>query len=166
MNYEIRVMQPEDAAKIIDIYQQGIDGGNATYEKTAPSWEGWDAKYLKVCRFVLENEQNEAVGWCALLPVSERACFKGVAEVSIYLDGSVQGKGLGKMLLKKLILDSEDQGFWTLQAGIFPENEASIAIHEKLGFRVVGRRERLGQLNGVWRDVVLLERRSDVVGID
>jgi phosphinothricin acetyltransferase len=160
------MMQPEDTAKIIDIYQQGINGGNATYEKTAPTWEGWDSKYLKVCRFVLENEANEAVGWCALLPVGERACFKGVAEVSIYLDGSVQGKGLGKMLLKKLILDSEENGFWTLQAGIFPENEASIAIHEKLGFRVVGRRERLGELNGVWRDVVLLERRSAIVGSD
>ena len=166
MNYEIRVMQPEDAAKIIDIYQEGIDGGNATYEKTAPNWEAWDSKYLKVCRFVLENEANETVGWCALLPVSDRACFKGVAEVSIYLDSSVQGKGLGKLLLKKLILDSEEQGFWTLQAGIFPENEASIAIHRKLGFRVVGRRERLGQLNGAWRDVVLLERRSAVVGIN
>ena len=105
------------------------------------------------------------VGWCALQPVSNRDCFKGVAEVSIYLDGSVQGKGLGTILLKKLILDSEEHDFWTLQAGIFPENKVSIAIHQKQGFRTVGTREKIGELNGQWRDIVLLERRSKNVGI-
>ena len=164
MNYEIRPMQQEDGPKVLEIFQQGINGGNATFEKTLPTWEAWDSKYLNLCRFVLEDESNEAVGWCALLPVSNRDCFRGVAEVSIYLDGSVQGKGLGKLLLRKLILDSEDNGFWTLQAGIFPENEPSIAVHEKQNFRVVGTRERLGELNGKWRDVILLERRSKVVG--
>ncbi len=164
MNYEIRVMQQEDGPKVLEIFQQGINGGNATFEKEAPTWEAWDSKYLNICRFVLENENNEVVGWCALLPVSDRDCFRGVAEVSIYLDSSVQGKGLGKLLLKKLILDSEDNGFWTLQAGIFPENVPSIAVHKKENFRVVGNRERLGELNGVWRDVIFLERRSRTVG--
>lgn len=165
MNYEIREMQAEDGQAVLDIFQQGIDGGNATFDKSPPVWETWNANYLNHCRFVIEDESNAVVGWCALLPVSNRDCFRGVAEVSIYLDRSVQGKGLGKMLLRKLVLASEDNGLWTLQAGIFPENEASIAIHKKQGFRVVGVRERLGELNGVWRDVVFLERRSTATGI-
>ena len=107
MNYEIREMQPEDATKIIEIFEEGIAGGNATFDPAAPTWEGWDQKYFNMCRFVLENENEEIVGWAALQPISNRDCFKGVAEVSIYLTGSVQGKGLGSMLLKKLIVDSE-----------------------------------------------------------
>ena len=165
MNYEIREMQPEDATKIIEIFEEGIAGGNATFDPAAPTWEGWDQKYFNMCRFVLENENEEIVGWAALQPISNRDCFKGVAEVSIYLTGSVQGKGLGSMLLKKLIVDSEEHQFWTLQAGIFPENEASIYVHKKLGFREVGYREKMGQMKGIWRDVVFLERRSKVVGI-
>lgn len=165
MNYEIRPMQTEDADKVLEIFQQGINGGNATFDKVAPTWEAWDTKHFNLCRFVLEDEDNQVVGWCALQPVSNRDCFKGVAEVSIYLDGSVQGKGLGTILLKKLILDSEEHDFWTLQAGIFPENKVSIAIHQKQGFRTVGTREKIGELNGQWRDIVLLERRSKNVGI-
>ena len=165
MNYEIRPMQTEDADKVLEIFQQGINGGNATFDKVAPTWKAWDTKHFNLCRFVLEDENDQVVGWCALQPVSNRDCFKGVAEVSIYLDGSVQGKGLGTILLKKLILDSEEHDFWTLQAGIFPENKVSIAIHQKQGFRTVGTREKIGELNGQWRDIVLLERRSKNVGI-
>lgn len=165
MNYEIRPMQTGDADKVLEIFQQGINGGNATFDKVAPTWEAWDTKHFNLCRFVLEDENDQVVGWCALQPVSNRDCFKGVAEVSIYLDGSVQGKGLGTILLKKLILDSEEHDFWTLQAGIFPENKVSIAIHQKQGFRTVGTREKIGEMNGQWRDIVLLERRSKSVGL-
>ncbi|WP_313502863.1 GNAT family N-acetyltransferase [Kaistella carnis] len=165
MNYEIRPMQTEDADKVLEIFQQGINGGNATFDKVAPTWEAWDTKHFNLCRFVLEDENDQVVGWCALQPVSNRDCFKGVAEVSIYLDGSVQGKGLGTILLKKLILDSQEHDFWTLQAGIFPENKVSIAIHQKQGFRTVGTREKIGEMNGQWRDIVLLERRSKSVGL-
>ena len=165
MNYEIREMQPSDGEKVIEIFQEGIDGGNATFDQNVPTWEAWDNKFFKICRFVLEDENENIVGWAALQPISNRDCFKGVAEVSIYLKNEFQGKGLGKMLLRKLILDSEEHEFWTLQSGIFPENEASINVHLNLGFRKVGTRERVGQMNGVWRDVILLERRSAVVGI-
>ena len=165
MNYEIREMQPSDGEKVIEIFQEGIDGGNATFEQNVPTWEAWDNKFFKICRFVLEDENENIVGWAALQPISNRDCFKGVAEVSIYLKNEFQGKGLGKMLLRKLILDSEEHEFWTLQSGIFPENEASINVHLNLGLRKVGTRERIGQMNGVWRDVILLERRSAVVGI-
>ena len=165
MNYEIREMLPHDGEKVLEIFQQGIDGGNATFDPTVPTWENWDQKYFNICRFVLEDENEGIVGWAALQPISNRDCFKGVAEVSIYLANSVQGKGLGSMLLKKLILDSEEHEFWTLQAGIFPENEASIYVHKKLGFQEVGRREKIAQMNGVWRDIILLERRSKTVGV-
>ncbi len=165
MNYEIRPMRPEDGEKVLEIFQQGINGGNATFDKVAPTWEAWDTKHFNLCRFVLEDENNEVVGWCALQPVSNRDCFKGVAEVSIYLDGSVQGKGLGTVMMKKLILDSEENQFWTLQAGIFPENVVSKKIHEKHGFNLVGTRQKIGEMNGKWRDIILLERRSRVVGI-
>ncbi|HPW88186.1 MAG TPA: N-acetyltransferase family protein [Kaistella chaponensis] len=165
MNYQIRPMQPEDGEKVIEIFEEGIAGGNATFDQSAPSWEVWDQKFFNVCRFVLETEDHEILGWAALQPVSNRDCFKGVAEISIYMKNAAQGKGFGSMLLKKLVLDSEEHQFWTLQSGIFPENEPSIIIHKKLGFREVGRREKLGQMNGVWRDIILLERRSKIVGI-
>ena len=165
MNYQIRPMQPEDGEKVIEIFEEGIAGGNATFDQSAPSWEVWDQKFFNVCRFVLETEDHEILGWAALQPVSNRDCFKGVAEISIYMKIAAQGKGFGSMLLKKLVLDSEEHQFWTLQSGIFPENEPSIIIHKKLGFREVGRREKLGQMNGVWRDIILLERRSKIVGI-
>ena len=165
MNYQIRPMQPEDGEKVIEIFEEGIAGGNATFDQSAPSWEVWDQKFFNVCRFVLETEDHEILGWAALQPISNRDCFKGVAEISIYMKNAAQGKGFGSMLLKKLVLDSEEHQFWTLQSGIFPENEPSIIIHKKLGFREVGRREKLGQMNGVWRDIILLERRSKIVGI-
>lgn len=163
MNYEIRRMRFADSESVIRIFKQGIDGGNATFDKDAPNWENWDVGYFHHCRWVVEDENERVVGWAALKPVSNRECFRGVAEVSIYLDNSVQGRGLGSVLMKKLILDSEEQGFWTLQSGIFPENEASIAIHSKLGFRIVGTREKLAEMDGRWRDIVLMERRSAVI---
>jgi len=160
MNYEIRIMQPEDANRVLEIFQQGINGRNATFDKEIPNWEKWDKEHFPVSRFVMENENEKVIGWCALAPVSNRECFKGVAEISIYLDNEFHNRGLGKILLKKLILDSEENGFWTLQAGIFPENTASISIHQSLGFRKIGIREKIAEMNGVWRDIVLLERRS------
>ncbi len=165
MNYEIRTMLPEDGEKVISIFQEGINGGNATFDQTAPNWEAWDQKFHKICRWILENENQEVVGWAAIQPISNRDCYKGVAELSIYLSSSIQGKGLGSILLKKIVLDSEENDFWMLQSGIFPENEASIFIHKKFGFREVGYREKIGKMNGVWRNVVLLERRSNIVGI-
>ena len=163
MNYEIREMLPEDGTKVLEIFREGIEGGNATFDKDVPSWEAWDNKFFKVCRFVLEDENGEVQGWAAIQPISARDCYKGVAEVSIYLSNSAQGKGLGKVMLQKLILESEEHSFWTLQSGIFPENVASIKIHESLGFRIIGNREKIGQMNGVWRDVVLMERRSQKI---
>lgn len=162
MNYEIREMRADDGAKVLEIYQQGIDGGNATFEDAVPTWEVWNAGHAENCRWILEDENEKTVGWAALKPISNRECYKGVAEVSIYLDASVQGKGLGTMMLQKLVLDSEDGGFWTLQAGIFPENQASISLFQKLEFRIVGTREKIGKMDNVWRDVVLLERRSKI----
>ncbi len=163
MNYEIREMLPEDGARVLEIFHEGILGGNATFDKDVPTWEVWNQKFCKVCRFVLENETDQIVGWAALQPISARECFRGVAEVSIYLANIAQGKGLGTMLLQKLILDSEENHFWMLQSGIFPENKASIAVHLKLGFRILGTREKLAEMNGVWRDVVFLERRSQKI---
>jgi phosphinothricin acetyltransferase len=146
------------------IYQEGIATGNATFETSVPAWEAWDAAHLRDCRFVARQD-GRVVGWAALSPASGRCVYAGVAEVSIYVAASARGKGVGKALLRALVDASERQGIWTLQAGIFPENEASIGLHEVCGFRVVGRRERLGQLDGLWRDVVLMERRSEVVGV-
>lgn len=160
MNYEIREMLPKDGASVLEIFKQGIEGGNATFDKEVPTWEVWNDKFFKVCRWVLEDENRVIQGWAAIQPISVRECYKGVAEVSIYLSNSVQGKGLGSVLLQKLILDSEENGFWTLQSGIFPENEASIRLHQKFDFRIVGKREKIAKMNGTWRDVVLLERRS------
>lgn len=161
MNYQIREMQPEDAERVLKIFEQGIEGGNATFDKEVPSWEFWDKKFFKVCRLVLEDENGVVQGWAAIQPISARDCFKGVAEVSIYLSNEVQGQGLGKVMLQKLIADSEENGFWMLQSGIFPENVASIKIHQKLGFREVGYREKIAEMNGKWRDIVLMERRSN-----
>jgi len=163
MNYEIREMLPKDQTRVMEIFQQGIDSGIATFDMELPNAEVWDSSFINDCRWVLENERNEVIGWCALKPVSKRECFRGVAEVSIYFDQNSTGKGLGTLLLKKLILDSENHGFWTLQSNIFPENEASIKFHLKNGFRTVGIREKVGQLHGQWKDLVMLERRSDVL---
>ncbi|UMQ42762.1 GNAT family N-acetyltransferase [Chryseobacterium sp. Y16C] len=163
MNYELREMLPSDEARVLQIFQQGVEGGIATFETTVPTVEAWNMDYFNDCRWVLENENNEVVGWCALKPVSKRESFKGVAEVSIYFENNYQSKGLGSVLLKKMILDSEEHGFWTLQTNIFPENEGALKAHQKNGFRIVGVRKKIGKLNNVWKDVVMLERRSENV---
>ena len=147
------------------IYEEGIATGNATFETAAPEWPAWDAARLAVGRLVARRGRR-VVGWAALSPVSSRAVYAGVAEVSIYVATAARGQGVGKTLLRALIEASEDGGIWTLQAGILPENRASVALHQSCGFHVVGRRERLGRLHGVWRDMLLLERRSGRVGLE
>ena len=144
------------------IFEDGIRTGEATFETAAPSWEEWDAAHTEH-RLVAELD-GAVVGWAALSPVSERCCYGGVAESSAYVAEEVRGRGVGRELLEELIRRSEAAGIWTLQAGIFPENKPSLRLHLVCGFRLVGVRERLGELNGVWRDVLLLERRSEVAG--
>jgi L-amino acid N-acyltransferase YncA len=149
----------EDWPAVRAIFEQGIAGGQATFETEAPSWEAWDKTHLEGYRLVA-LQGGEVVGWAALAPVSERCCYEGVAEDSVYVADSAQGRGVGRALLAELIERAERDGLWTLQAGIFQENTASVELHKRCGFRVVGVRERLGQHHGVWRDVVLMERRS------
>lgn len=158
-------MRPADGPAVLSIYADGIATGQATFETDAPDWGGWDASHLAEPRLVARAD-GEVVGWAALSPVSDRCVYGGVAEVSVYVAGHRRGKGVGSRLLAALIAASESAGIWTLQAGIFPENEASVAVHLRHGFREVGRRERLGRLDGRWRDVLLLERRSRLVGLD
>lgn len=146
------------------IYEEGIATGHATFELEAPTWEFWNTEHIGLPRLVAINN-NLVAGWAALSLVSERCVYGGVAEVSIYIASAFRGSGVGKKLLKKLALESEKNNFWTLQARIFPENLASITIHERNGFRKVGVRERIGKLNGVWRDTLLFERRSSLIGI-
>lgn len=145
------------------IYLQGMATGHATFQQTAPDWKEWDETHLRICRIVAKTGQNIA-GWAALSPVSRRPVYAGVAEVSVYVDETARHCGIGTQLLSRLVSDSEAGGLWTLQAGIFPENTASIQLHGSAGFRIVGTRARLGCMNGRWRDVVLMERRSSVVG--
>jgi L-amino acid N-acyltransferase YncA len=164
-NMLIGEMLQEDWGQVRDIYLEGIATGQATFQKEAPSWEEWDRGHVTECRIVARYN-GKVVGWAALSPVSSRCVYVGVAEVSVYVSQSVVGKGVGSKLLYNLILKSEEQGFWTLQSSIFPENAASIKIHLKNGFRELGRRERIGKMDGVWRDTVLLERRSDRVGVN
>ncbi|QQK76184.1 N-acetyltransferase family protein [Salicibibacter cibarius] len=155
-------MHPEDWDKVKDIYLEGIATGNATFQKEAPSWEEWDNNHLATCRMVARLK-DEILGWVALTPVSNRYVYAGVAEVSVYVSQRSKGKGIGDLLLKTLIEQSEQNGFWTLQSGIFPENVASLKLHKNNGFREIGRRERIGEMDGVWRDIFLLERRSNEV---
>jgi L-amino acid N-acyltransferase YncA len=145
------------------IYLQGIATGNATFQQNSPDWKEWDSAHLRACRMVARSGQD-IVGWAALSPVSSRAVYRGVAEVSIYVAETARGAGVGATLMARLVAESEAEGIWTLQAGIFPENLASIRLHCNAGFRVVGTRSRLGRLKECWRDVVLLERRSPTVG--
>jgi len=146
------------------IYEQGLATGNSTFQTSAPDWKEWDESHISNCRIV-GIEKDQVVGWAALTPVSGRCVYAGVAEVSVYVDEKFRGKGYGTTLLDALILESEKNNLWTLQAGIFPENVSSIRIHEALGFREIGYREKIGKLNGVWRNTILLERRSSKVGI-
>jgi L-amino acid N-acyltransferase YncA len=150
-------------AAVREIYAQGIATRNATFETALPDWAEWDARHLSMCRLVALRG-DEVVGWAALSAVSSREVYRGVAEVSVYVADGAQGKGIGSALLSALVAESERNGIWTLQAGILAENDASIHLHEKAGFRIVGRREKIGQLDGQWRDTVLMERRSTVVG--
>ena len=159
----VRPMLPADWPTVARIYREGIDTGNATFETDVPDWPAWDAAHLESCRLVVEAG-DEVVAWAALSPVSRRHVYRGVAEHSVYVSPQVRGKGVGRELLSALITDSEDAGIWTLQTAIFPENEASIALHTAVGFRIVGTRERVGSHHGRWRDVVLMERRSRRVG--
>jgi len=159
----VRRMLPDDWPHVRAIYVDGIATGHATFETTAPEWDAWDAGHLPVCRVVYE-EDGVVIGWAALSPVSKRRVYAGVAEVSVYVATAARGHGIGQRLLQALVQSSEENGLWTLQAGIFPENQASLAIHHQCGFRVVGRRERIGSLHGQWRDVLLLERRSAIAG--
>ena len=163
--------QPMTAAhwpQVRAIYEQGIATGLATFATSAPTWEAWDRDHLAACRLVAVDADyggsGQVLGWAALSPVSGRCVYGGVAEVSVYVAGAARGRGVGRQLLAALVAASEAHGLWTLQAGIFPENTTSVSIHAGAGFREVGRRERIGQLHGAWRDTLLLERRSAVVG--
>lgn len=158
-------MTVADWEGVLRVYAEGIATGNATFETELPSWEAWDRAHRSHCRLVARSDGAAVLGWAALSRASDRCVYGGVAEVSVYVSSGARGRGLGTQLLERLIRCSEEAGVWTLQAGVFPENVKSIAIHERCGFRIVGVRERLGELRGVWRDVALLERRSDRVGI-
>ncbi len=157
---QLRAEHWEDVARI---YAEGIATRQATFETEVPSWEAWDGSHLAEHRFVAVRA-GRVVGWAALSSVSDRCVYGGVAENSVYVGEDARGQGVGRALLAALVASSEAAGIWTIQSGIFPENVASLRVHESVGFRVVGRRERLGQLDGVWRDVLLVERRSPIVG--
>jgi L-amino acid N-acyltransferase YncA len=158
----IRALTEADWVDVAAIYEEGIRGRMATFETGAPSWEAWAAAHLDDHRLVFE-EDGAVMGWAALAPYSSRPCYAGVAEVSVYVAEQARGRGVGRALLGQLVEKSEAAGVWTLQAGVFPENRASLALHRACGFRTVGIRERIGKLDGAWRDVVLLERRSEQV---
>lgn len=160
----IKPMQQKHWDQVKKIYESGIATGIATFETTAPTWDKWNAGHFTFARLVAIHH-NEVVGWAALSPVSNRCVYDGVAEVSIYLADTYKGKGIGKMLLKNLITISESNNIWTLQAGIFTENTPSIKLHESVGFRVIGYREKIGKLKDTWKDNYVLEKRSKIVGI-
>jgi L-amino acid N-acyltransferase YncA len=164
MDATIREARDEDSASILAIYESGIATGNATFETEVPSWTDWDRRHHAHSRFVCE-EEGQVVGWVALAPVSSRQAYSGVAEVSIYLAPDARGRGIGTRLMTRAIASSEAHGIWTLYAALLPENEASVRLHEKCGFRRVGTRERIARLDGVWRDTLIMERRSRVVGL-
>jgi L-amino acid N-acyltransferase YncA len=159
MNASIRIFEEKDWTSVSEIYAQGIATGIATFETKVPSYDVWNEKFIKTCRLVAVDG-NQVVGFAVLSQVSKREVYKGVAEVTIYITESQRGKGIGKQLLDELVIESENEGFWTLQAGIFSLNEASIELHKKCGFRIVGLREKIGKRNSIWHDNVLMERRS------
>lgn len=160
----IRNFDKKDFSAVKEIYQQGIDTGNATFQTEAKNWDEWNRSMLINCRIVA-TEKNNILGWASLSPVSSREVYSGVAEVSVYVSKEAQGKGVGNRLLSELISASERHNIWMLQAGIFPENFGSLALHKNNGFRQLGLREKLGQMHGVWRDVILIERRSKLIGL-
>ena len=160
---EIKPMEPTHWNEVRRIYEEGLAVRNATFQTTVPERKEWDKVHIQSSRLIA-IDNGQIVGWAALTPVSSRCVYGGVAEVSVYVAAKARGKGVGKILLKKLIAASEANNFWTLQAGIFPENMPSIKIHEANDFRLIGKREKIGQMNGVWRDTILLERRSKTIG--
>ena len=164
MDVKLRSLKPEDWISVADIYRQGIESGNATFQMEIPTWEDWNSAHLKSCRIVACID-NEIIGWAALTPVSVRSVYAGVAEVSVYVSNRFKGHKVGTRLFENLISESEKAGIWTLQASIFSENTASLKLHENYGFRKIGFREKIGKMNGVWRDTILLERRSRVIGL-
>jgi phosphinothricin acetyltransferase len=164
MNLIIETMHAPDWEAVRCIYREGIETGHATFETEVPTWEAWDKAHLRVCRLVARTD-GHIVAWAALSPISGRRVYAGVAEVSLYVRAGVRGQGIGRGLLSALIAEAERNGIWTLQGHTFPENVASLALQKACGFREVGRREQFGQMHGVWRDVILTERRSRVVGV-
>lgn len=164
MSVRIEPMIPADWEQVCAVYEEGIATGLATFETKAPSWEEWDAARLPHSRLVAWDEG--VLGWAALSPVSKRVCYAGVAEVGVYVAAMARGRGIGRTLLDALIESSEAHGIWTLQGATIAENEASLTLQARCGFRVVGRRERIGKLAGMWRDTILTERRSTKVGVD
>jgi len=160
----IRNMRDNDASAVLEIYRQGLDSGEASFETEPPDWAKWQLKYHPFCRLVWDQD-GEVLGWAALAPVSARHCYRGVAEVSIYVAASAAGRGIGGRLMGAVVDESESNGIWTLYSSIFPENEATLKLHLNHGFRKVGIRERIAQQHGRWRDTLILERRSKKVGI-
>ena len=164
MNYRIDAMVADDWPEVSAIYMEGIATGLATFETSVPSWQQWNSAHLEVGRLVARAE-GKAIGWVALSPTSQRKVYSGVIDESIYIAASARGMGVGKTLLQALIQESEQEGIWSLQAGIFRENEGSLALHRVCGFREIAHQERKGRLNGLWHDVILMERRSKVAGL-
>ena len=162
MKIMVRIMRHSDSQKVLEIYRMGLEKRNATFETVVPSWQEWDSKHLRHSRFVSE-EDGIVTGWAALSPFSSREVYKGVAELSIYVSTIFRGKKTGSALMEKIIASSELNGIWTLVSSVFSENEATLRLHEKFGFRVIGRRERIARLDGNWRDTILLERRSSII---
>jgi L-amino acid N-acyltransferase YncA len=162
----VRPMTEADWPAVAEIYAAGIATGEATFETELPTWEAWDAGHLAEHRLVATDGAGTVLGWAALAPVSGRCVYAGVTENSVYIAPAARGRGVGRVLLRSLVESAEQAGIWTVQTGVFPENTASLALHRAAGFRVVGRRERLGRHHGRWRDVLFLERRSEVAGQD
>ncbi|MET8353260.1 N-acetyltransferase family protein [Micromonospora sp. NPDC005206] len=159
----VRPLRDADADRVLAIYQAGLDAGNASFETTAPTWAAFNAAKLPEHRFVATDGNDTVIGWIAVAPISGRTVYAGVVEHSVYVDPAAQGRGVARLLLDTLIASTEAAGIWTIQSGVFPENAASLTLHERAGFRVIGVRERVGRHHGRWRDVVLLERRSPAV---
>jgi L-amino acid N-acyltransferase YncA len=163
MSLTVRAMHAADAGPVLAIYQAGLDDGDASFETVAPDWAAFDAARLPAHRLVAVDQAGAVLGWVAVTPVSSRAVYAGVVEHSVYVDPAARGRGAGRLLLDALIASTEEAGIWTIQSGVFPENTASLRLHQRAGFRTVGVRERVGRHHGRWRDVVLLERRSQTV---
>ena len=161
---QVQSLLPEHANAVLSIYAEGLQSGHATFNTVVPSWQEWDVAHLAHTRLIVK-ENSEVLGWLALLPVSSRACYKGVSEFSIYIAQKSRGKGIGNLLMEAMIKESEANGIWTLQSATFETNTASIVLQQKFGFRIIGVRERIAQLNTVWHNTVMLERRSKLTGV-